>query len=84
MEIDELHNKVNDPQVAQLLDKILDAVLSLKARLADSNMDSNSIGGISIFVPVIIRPNISQAQPDNRQFWAERRRWRGEGRYSRS
>lgn len=51
MEIDELHNKVNDPQVAQLLDKILDAVLALKARLTDSNMDSNSIGGISIFRP---------------------------------
>lgn len=49
MEIDELHNKVNDPQVAQLLDKILDAVLALKARFADSNMDSNSIGGI--FIP---------------------------------
>lgn len=49
MEIDELHNKVNDPQVAQLLDKILDAVLALKARLMDSNMDSNSIGGISIY-----------------------------------
>ena len=48
MEIDELHNKVNDPQVAQLLDKIVDAVLALKARLGDSNMDSNSIGGILI------------------------------------
>jgi len=48
MEIRELHNKVNDPQVPQLLDKILDAVLALKARLADSNMDSNSIGGILI------------------------------------
>lgn len=49
MEIDELHNKVNNPQVAQLLDKILDAVLALKARLRDSNMDSNSIGGITIY-----------------------------------
>jgi len=42
MEISELHSRVNDPQVAQLLDNILDAVLALKARLADSN----SIGGI--------------------------------------
>jgi hypothetical protein len=46
VEIGELHNKVNDPQVAQLLDKILDGVLALKARLRDSNIDSNSIGGI--------------------------------------
>ena len=49
MEIDELHNKVHDPKVAQFLDKILDAVLALKARLADSNMDSNSIGAFPIF-----------------------------------
>jgi hypothetical protein len=48
MEIGGLHNKVNDPHVAQLIDNILDAVLALKARLTDSNMDSNSIGGISI------------------------------------
>jgi hypothetical protein len=48
MEISELHSKVNDPRVAQLLDNILDAVLALKARLADSNMDSNSIGGIPV------------------------------------
>jgi hypothetical protein len=48
VEIGEFHNEVNDPQVAQLLDNILDAVLALKARLRDSNMDSNSIGGISI------------------------------------
>ena len=47
MEIGKYNNKVYDPQVAQLLDNILDAVLALKARLADSNMDSNSIGGIS-------------------------------------
>jgi hypothetical protein len=46
METGELHSKVSDPQVARLIDQILDAVLSLKARLADSNMDSNSIGGI--------------------------------------
>jgi hypothetical protein len=46
MEIGRLHNKVNDPQVTQLIDNILDAVLALKARLTDSNMDSNSIGGI--------------------------------------
>ncbi len=78
MEIDELHNKVNDPQVAKLLDKILDAVLALKARLADSNMDSNSIGGITIY------QRIPQAPPGRRQCAAGRRRWRGEGRYSRS
>jgi len=68
MEIDELHNKVNDPRVAQLLDKILDAVLALKARLADSNMDSNSIGGITIY------QRISRAQPDNRRCAAGRKR----------
>jgi len=48
MEISELHSRVNDPQVAQFLDNILDAVLALKARLADSNRDSNSLGGILI------------------------------------
>ena len=48
MEIGEFHNKVNDPQVARLLDNIMDAVLALKARLRDSNMDSNSIGGTSV------------------------------------
>jgi len=48
MEIGGLHNKVNDPEVAQLIDKLLDAVLALKAHLADSNMDSNSIGGMRI------------------------------------
>ena len=48
MEIGEFHNKVNDTQVTQLLDNILDAVLALKARLRNSNMDSNSIGGILI------------------------------------
>jgi hypothetical protein len=62
MEIGEFHNKVNDPQIAQLLDNILDAVVALKARLRDSNMDSNSIGGILIpplspyNVPMGIRP----------------------------
>jgi hypothetical protein len=39
MELDELRNKVNDPQVTQIIDKILDAVPALKARLTDSNMD---------------------------------------------
>jgi hypothetical protein len=48
MEMGKFSNKVHDPQVAQLLDNILDAVSALKARLADSNMDSNSIGGILI------------------------------------
>ena len=56
MEIGEFHNKVNDPQVAQLLDNILDAVLALKARLRDSNMDSNSIGGI--LIPLLAPYNI--------------------------
>jgi hypothetical protein len=49
MEIDRFHNKVNDPRVAQLIDNILDTVLALKARLRNSNMDSNSIGGINIY-----------------------------------
>jgi hypothetical protein len=44
MEIGGLHNKVNDPQVAQLIDNILYAVLALKVRLTDSN----SIGGIAL------------------------------------
>jgi hypothetical protein len=48
MEIDGLHSQVSDPEVARLIDDILDAALALKARLADSNMDSNSIGGILI------------------------------------
>jgi hypothetical protein len=61
MEIDELHNKVNDPQVAQLFDKILDTVLALKARLADSNMDSNSIGGI--LIPPLSPYNIVSEHP---------------------
>jgi hypothetical protein len=78
MEIDEFHNKVNDPQVTQLLDKILDAVLALKAHLADSNMDSNSIGGIPIY------RGIYRAQPDNRQYAAKHTRWHGAGHYSRS
>jgi hypothetical protein len=47
MEMGKFSNKVHDPQVAQLLDNILDTVLALKARLADSNMDSNPIGGIN-------------------------------------
>jgi hypothetical protein len=70
MKIDELHNKVNDPQVAQLLDKILDAVLALKARLADSNMDSNSIGGILIpplspyNIPMGTRPRTKALKAD--------------------
>ena len=34
MDIGEFHNKVNEPQVTQLIDNVLDAVLALKARLA--------------------------------------------------
>jgi hypothetical protein len=56
METGELHGKVNDTQVAQLLDTILDAVLALKARLADSNTGSNPIGG-TIF-PLLSPTNI--------------------------
>jgi hypothetical protein len=48
METGELSNQVGDPEVMQILDGLLDAVLALRARLADSNMDSNSIGGILI------------------------------------
>ena len=33
MEINEVHNKTNDPQVKQLLDNVLDAVLALKAHI---------------------------------------------------
>ena len=47
----EYHTKVNDPQVAQIIDSILDAVLALKARFRDSNMDSNPIGGTTTLQP---------------------------------
>ena len=46
METTRLHKKGTDPKVAHIIDKIIDALLDLKAYLADSNMDSNSIGGI--------------------------------------
>ena len=48
MDIEEFQISSGDPAVAKLLDNILDAVLALKARLADSNRDSNSLGGILI------------------------------------
>jgi hypothetical protein len=35
-----------DIETSKLLDNIIDAVLALKARLGDSNRDSNSLGGI--------------------------------------
>jgi len=46
MDVREIQDSVGDPEIPKLLDNILDAVLSLKARLADSNRDSNSLGGI--------------------------------------
>lgn len=45
MDIREGQISSGDPAVSKLLDNILDAVLALKARLADSNRDSNSLGG---------------------------------------
>lgn len=36
-----------DEEISRLLDSILDSVLVLKARLRNSNRDSNSLGGIS-------------------------------------
>ena len=48
MEIIDIQTGSGDPVVSKLLDNILDAVLALKARLADSNRDSNSLGGILI------------------------------------
>jgi len=70
LEIGKFDSKVHDPQVAQLLDNILDAVLGLKARLADSNMDSNSIGGILIppvspyNIPMATRPRTKALKAD--------------------
>ena|GEM_PF-2419838 len=58
MEILKFHNKIHDPQLAHLLDNIIDAVLILKAHLTNSNMDSNSIGGTS-FIRVF--PKLRQA-----------------------
>jgi hypothetical protein len=51
MDVREIQSSVGDPEIAKLLDNILDAVLALKARLADSNRDSNSLGGILILLP---------------------------------
>ncbi len=51
MDVREIQESVGDPEIPKLLDNILDAVLSLKARLADSNRDSNSLGGILIPAP---------------------------------
>ena len=47
MDIRMIQPGIGDPELNRLLDNILDAVLALKARLADSNRDSNSLGGIS-------------------------------------
>ena len=46
MEISDLRHKISVPQVVRLLDDMMDTLLTLKARFTDSNMDSNSIGGI--------------------------------------
>jgi hypothetical protein len=51
MDIRTIQSGVDDPGVSMLLDKILDDVLALKARLADSNRDLNSLGGILIPLP---------------------------------
>ena len=48
MDMRTVQSGIGDPEIPRLLDNILDAVLSLKARLADSNRDSNSLGGILI------------------------------------
>ena len=70
MEMNNFNNKIHDPQIAQLLDNILDTVLALKARLADSNMDSNSIGGILIpplspyNIPMGTRPRTKALKAD--------------------
>ncbi len=45
MEAGQAQNSVNNPEIGELLDEILDAVLALKARLGNSNRDSNSLGG---------------------------------------
>jgi hypothetical protein len=45
MEAGHVQNSVNDPKLGEMLDGILDAVLALKARLGNSNRDSNSLGG---------------------------------------
>ncbi len=48
MDMRTIQSGIGDPEIPKLLDKILDDVLALKARLADSNRDSNSLGGIII------------------------------------
>jgi hypothetical protein len=52
METGELQSRVNNPQIAQILDNLLDAVLALRAQLANSYTDSNSVGGIRIPPPL--------------------------------
>ena len=51
MDMRTIQSGIGDPEIPRLLDNILDAVLALKARLADSNRDSNSLGGIIIPPP---------------------------------
>jgi hypothetical protein len=58
METGELQKQFTDTQISSLIDNILDSVLALKARLADSNRDSNSLGGI------LIRPTIQDGSTE--------------------
>jgi hypothetical protein len=48
MDMRGIQESIGDPEIAKMLDNIFDAVMALKARLADSNRDSNSLGGILI------------------------------------
>ena len=43
-----LGSSCDQSETMRLLDRLIDAALELKAHLADSNRDSNSLGGILI------------------------------------
>ena len=48
MEDTALRSSCDQSETMRLLDRLIDAALELKAHLADSNRDSNSLGGILI------------------------------------
>jgi hypothetical protein len=65
MDMRGIQESVGSPKVTKLLDDILDAVLALKAHLADSNRDSNSLGGI--LIPLDSPYNIAMDTPPQLQ-----------------
>lgn len=63
MDIGEFHNKVNEPQVTQLIDNVLDAVLALKARLAGLEHGFEFHWGCKPTSPVAGLPQYPQRVP---------------------